>query len=185
MTMTKELVEWSYEKRCQKAVESLARNGFTAVYCPSGREAAEYIVAEAAEAATIGFGGSLSVADLGVAASMKEMGKELLMHSAPGLSPDERRSVMRRQLTCDLFLAGTNAVTLNGWLVNIDGNGNRVAALTFGPKKVLVVAGGQKVVADVPDAIRRIKSTVAPRKIATRLKLTTANAGCSSSASLS
>jgi L-lactate utilization protein LutB len=161
--MTRELVDWSHEMRCRKAVESLLKNGFTALYCPTGAEAAEYIVTEAAEAATIGFGGSLSIVDLGVAARLREMGKELLMHSAPGLTPEERRIVMRRQLTCDLFLTGTNALTIDGCLVNIDATGNRAAAMFFGPDKVIVVAGRNKIVnGDIDDAIRYIKGYASP-----------------------
>jgi len=91
------------------------------------------------------------------------MGKELLMHSAPGLATDERREIMRRQLTCDLFLTGTNAVTLSGCLVNIDATGNRVGSMLFGPKKVIVVAGRNKLVdGDVADAIKRIKEWSSP-----------------------
>ena len=75
----------------------------------------------------------------------------------------EKAAARLGQLTCDLFLTSTNAVTLTGVLVNLDMNGNRTNAMTFGPKKILVVAGAQKVVADVDAAIRRIKTYVAPR----------------------
>lgn len=163
MTLTQELVNWSYQQRCQRAVESLVKNGFTALYCPTALAASDYILAEAAEAGSIGFGGSLSVADLEVAAKLKEKGKELLMHSDPGLTPEERRTVMRRQLTCDLFLTGTNALTLTGCLVNIDATGNRAAAMFFGPQKVIVVAGRNKLVdGDIGDAVRRIKGCASP-----------------------
>ena len=163
MTLTQELVNWSYQQRCQRAVESLVKNGFTALYCPTALAASDYILAEAAEAGSIGFGGSLSVADLEVAAKLKEKGKELLMHSDPGLTPEERRTVMRRQLTSDLFLTGTNALTLTGCLVNIDATGNRAAAMFFGPQKVIVVAGRNKLVdGDIGDAVRRIKGCASP-----------------------
>jgi hypothetical protein len=104
MTQTEDLVNWSYGQKCEKAVGSLVRNGFTANFCPTREEARSYILAEAAEAVSVGFGGSLSVMDLDVAGNLKDMGKELLMHSAPGLTPEERRKIMRFQLTCDLFL---------------------------------------------------------------------------------
>jgi L-lactate utilization protein LutB len=163
MMQTKELVDWTCEQKCEKAVESLGRNGFTAVYCKTARQALEYIVREAEEADTIGFGGSLSVVDLSVADRLREMGKELLIHSVPGLTPEERLAVMRRQLTCDLFLTGTNAVTLSGSLVNIDASGNRVASMFFGPKKVIVVAGRNKLVdGDAEAAIKRIKDSSSP-----------------------
>jgi len=163
MSKTKELTEWASEQRCEKAVESLGRNGFAAVYCPTGQEAFDYIVSEAADAASVGFGGSLSVADLKVADRLREMGKELLNHSLPGLSLEERVEIMRRQLTCDLFLSGTNAVTLSGCLVNIDATGNRAGSMFFGPKKVIVVAGRNKLVdGDINAAIKRIKDCATP-----------------------
>ncbi len=163
MGMTKELVHWTYEQKCARAVESLGVNGFTALYCDTSRDAYDYIIREAAEAETVGFGGSMSVADLQVADRLRELGKELLLHSVPGLSPEEKLVVMRRQLTCDLFLTGTNAVTLSGWLVNIDGVGNRVGSMLFGPKKVIVVAGRNKLVdGDAHEAIRRIKGWATP-----------------------
>lgn len=163
MTLTQELVDWTYEQKCRKAVASLEKNGFTAVYCASGAEAFDYIVKEAESADSIGLGGSMSVVDLQVADRLREMGKELLNHSAPGLTPDERLETMRRQLTCDLFLAGTNALTLSGMLVNIDATGNRVGSMLFGPKKVIVVAGRNKLVeGGVEDAIRRVKEWSSP-----------------------
>ena len=163
MTQTQELTNWNYEQKCEKAVESLGKNGFTAVYCKTGRDAFDYIVREAEGAQTVGFGGSLSVASLRVADSFKDAGKELLNHSVPGLALEERLAIMRRQLTCDLFLTGTNAVTLSGFLVNIDASGNRVGSMFFGPKKVIVVAGRNKLVdGDINAAIKRIKERTAP-----------------------
>uniref|UniRef100_A0A831U1B5 Lactate utilization protein n=1 Tax=Geobacter metallireducens TaxID=28232 RepID=A0A831U1B5_GEOME len=163
MSLTTELVDWTYEQKCRKAVASLEKNGFTAVYCPSGQEAFDYIVAEAAEAGSVGFGGSMSVTDLKVIERLRETGKELLIHGAPGLSLEERLAIMRRQLTCDLFLTGTNALTLSGWLVNIDATGNRVGSMFFGPRKVIVVAGRNKIVdGGVQEAIARVKEWASP-----------------------
>jgi hypothetical protein len=163
MSLTTELVDWTHEQKCRKAVESLDKNGFTAVYCATDQEAFDYIVAEAAEAESVGFGGSMSVADLKVIDRIREMGKELLIHGAPGLSLEERVAIMRRQLTCDLFLTGTNAVTLSGWLVNIDATGNRVGSMIFGPRKVIVVAGRNKLVdGGVEEAIERVKEWASP-----------------------
>ena len=163
MSLTHELTQWTHEQKCEKAVEALGQNGFTAVYCRSSQEARDYIIKEAASAQSIGFGGSRTVVDLELQAKLSEQGKEILDHGAPGLSGEEKMATMRRQLTCDLFLAGTNVVTINGWLVNIDGNGNRVAALTFGPKKTIVVAGRNKLVdGDLAAAIHRVKNVAAP-----------------------
>jgi len=177
MSLTEELVLWTHEQKCRKAVESLVRNGFGAVYCPTPQEAFDCIVTEAAEAASIGFGGSMSIAGLQVEARLREQGKEILNHADPALSRDERIGVMRRQLTCDLFLSGTNALTLAGELVNIDATGNRVAAMVFGPRKVIVVAGRNKLVdGTVHDAIRRVKNWATPPN-AKRLNFKTPCAG--------
>ena len=163
MTLTRELVDWSYAEKCEKAVESLGKNGFTAVYCRTAGQAFDYIVKEAEGAETVGFGGSMSVADLKVADRLRELGKELLNHSVPGLAPEERVAIMRRQLTCDLFLSGANAVTLTGSLVSIDATGNRVGSMFFGPKKVIVVAGRNKLVdGDVAAAVKRVKDFTSP-----------------------
>ncbi|OAT86466.1 lactate utilization protein [Desulfotomaculum copahuensis] len=172
MSTLEELVNWNYEQKCLKAVEALNKNGFKAVYCRTRQEAFDYILKEAREAETIGFGGSLSVAALKVADALKEAGKKLHNHNTPGLTPEERLSVMRQQLTCDLFLTGANAVTLSGFLVNIDATGNRVGAMTFGPGKVIVVAGHNKLAADKEHALQRIKACAAPPN-AKRLNLNT------------
>ena len=163
MTLTQELTRWSHEQRCEKAVEALGQNGFIASYCRSAQEAADYIILHAEGAGSVGFGGSQTIVDLGVQAVFTEQGKEILNHGIPGLAPAEKMAIMRRQLTCDLFLTSANAITLSGWLVNIDGNGNRVAALTFGPAKTIVVAGRNKLVDGGLDAaIHRVKNIAAP-----------------------
>jgi len=163
MTQTQELVAWTHQQKCEKAVESLGKNGFAAVYCPTAASARDYILREATTAHTIGFGGSLSVADLGVIDELRGQGKELLIHGVPGLSLEERIAIMRRQLTCDLFLTGSNAVTLSGYLVNIDATGNRVGSMFFGPRQVIVVVGRNKLVdGDAQDAIKRVKDWASP-----------------------
>lgn len=157
-----ELVNWNFEQKCRKAVQALEKNGFTAVYCSTKQQAAEYILQEARDARTIGFGGSMSVAGLEVAGKLEEMRKELLDHGKPGLKPEARLEILRRQLTSDLFLTGTGALTLSGCLVNIDMTGNRVGSMFFGPQKVIVVAGRNKIVDNVEEAVQRIKRFAAP-----------------------
>jgi hypothetical protein len=161
---------WQLEQRGKRCVESLRKNGFDALFLADRDAVRERVLLECDKAASIGFGGSMSVAELGVQDALAGKGKRLLDH---GRVPAEERAATRlAQLTCDLFLSGTNAVTLNGCLVNMDMNGNRTNAMTFGPKKVVVVAGANKVVTDVAEGIRRIKSTAAPRN-AKRLQLST------------
>ena len=173
MGMTEELVSWSHEQKCLKAVASLEKNGFGVQYCRTQQEAFDYIVNESAGAATIGFGGSMTIVGLGVEAHLRDQGKEILNHGTPGLAIEERLAIMRRQLTCDLFLSGCNALTLSGELVNIDATGNRVAAMFFGPAKVIVVVGRNKLVdGTIQDAVERVKNWATPPN-AKRLKFNT------------
>lgn len=163
MGITEDLVNWTHEQKCRKAVAALDRNGFTALYCATPQDAAEYIIAAAADSVTVGFGGSMSIVALGVEQVLREQGKEILNHASSQFSRDERLEVMRRQLTCDLFLSGSNALTLNGELINIDATGNRVGAMLFGPRKVIVVAGRNKLVDGTPqDAIKRVREWATP-----------------------
>lgn len=163
MNTTSELVQWSHEQKCRKTVESLIRNDFTAHFCATSQDAYDYILAQASTVNSIGFGGSLTITGLAVEAPLREQGKQVFNHALPGLTRDERLQVMRNQLTCDLFLAGVNALTISGEIVNIDATGNRVAAQFFGPRSVILVAGRNKLVeGTVQDAIKRIKDRATP-----------------------
>ena len=163
MGITEELTDWCWEQKCRKAVVSLGTNDFTSVYCATPEEATRYILDAAADAVTIGFGGSMTISDLGVQQILAEQGKEILNHSNSGLSREQKMDIMRRQLTCDLFLCGSNAVTISGELINIDATGNRAASMFFGPRMVIVVAGRNKIVdGNAHDAIQRVKQWATP-----------------------
>jgi hypothetical protein len=110
----------------------------------------------------VGFGGSMTLRAIGALDRVRALGAEILDHNAPGLDQGRRLEILRSQLTCDLFLSSSNAVTLEGDIVNVDGNGNRVAALTFGPRKTIVVAGANKVVRDLDEALIRIETIASP-----------------------
>ncbi|MGE5544375.1 MAG: lactate utilization protein [Bacillota bacterium] len=156
---------WTYEQRSKKVVKALQKNGFEAVYCENREAARRNIIDEACHANTIGFGGSMTVQELQIESELAEMGKELLQHNRPGLTAEESLAIRHRQLSCDLFLTSTNAVTMGGQLVNVDGVGNRVGAMTFGPKKVIVAAGRNKIVEDLDAALKRIKAIATPANV--------------------
>jgi hypothetical protein len=96
-----------------------------------------------------------------VVETLQKQGKSILDHWAVS-NPEEALRVKRAQLTCDVFLSGANAITETGQIVNMDGGGNRVAALAFGPGKVIIVAGVNKIVPDIETAHRRIREVAAP-----------------------
>ena len=148
----------------KKAVEALKKNHFQACYCKKRRETLEKVLEQVPvpRGAVIGVGGSWTVAELGVLKELEARGHKILNHGKPGLSVEEKLKIQREQLTSDVFITGTNAITLDGQLVNVDGSGNRVAAMIFGPRKVVIVAGINKLVKDVEEGLKRIRQTAAP-----------------------
>jgi L-lactate utilization protein LutB len=154
--------EWHNAAIGCRVVEALKKNGFEAIYVPTREDAVTLVLDFIAPEMSVGLGGSATIKELGIPEQARAKGAVILGHGQSGLSPEERQDIRRRELVCDLFLSSTNAVTLDGSLVNVDGNGNRVAALTFGPKKVIVVAGVNKICNDVAAAFERIRTHAAP-----------------------
>ncbi|MGL4370254.1 MAG: LUD domain-containing protein, partial [Spirochaetota bacterium] len=118
---------WHNEAAAQRTVDALKKNGFNAVYIPDPEDAADEVMSHIAEGMSVGFGGSMTIQDLDIPRRAKAKGAVILDHNAPDIAPDEKLKVMRAQLSCDLFLCSSNALTVDGELVNIDGAGNRVA----------------------------------------------------------
>lgn len=132
---------------CLKAVEGLEKRGFEAVFVKTGAEAAALVMKEAEVAQSVGWGGSETVKALGLREKLVAAGKEIRDH----------------QLVMDLFLLSANAITADGRIVNIDGNGNRVAASINGPKRVIYLIGRNKIVdGGIDAAIARIKKFACP-----------------------
>jgi hypothetical protein len=112
---------------------------------------------------TVSWGGSVTLGETGIQeALLNYPGIEKLDPYAPGLSGEDAYEVRRQALLCDLFFTGSNAVTEDGHLVNLDGIGNRVTALNFGPRNVVVVVGRNKIVPGLEEAMQRIRNYVAP-----------------------
>ena len=151
------------DNRLETTAAALRRRGFVAECFATGAAAAARVSELAADAKSVGFGGSMTLAALGLAETLAAAGKEIWRHGDPKWRPEEKMDVMRRELTCDLFLTSANALTADGRLVNIDGNGNRVAASIFGPKRVVFVVGRNKIVdGGIDAAIDRIKREACP-----------------------
>ncbi len=165
-----EMQKWHRELLIRKTVDALRANFFEAKAFDDRQALTAEVLQSVGPGMTVGFGGSLTVRSLGLVDLVKERGATAIDHWQLGLSKEEIHDLRVRQLTCDLFLTGTNAVTEGGELVNMDGMGNRVNAMTFGPKKVIVIAGSNKIVADVHEGIERIKKVAAPMN-ARRLNL--------------
>ncbi|MFA6507419.1 MAG: lactate utilization protein [Treponemataceae bacterium] len=157
-----EVKRWQTDALGEAAVEALKKNDFDAVYFSNREQAVEFVLGFVKSGAEVGFGGSMTVAALGIKDKAKAKGAVTLDHGEAALTPEQKADYRRRQQLCDLFLCSTNALTLDGMLVNVDGNGNRTNAMTFGPKKVIVVAGVNKIVSDEDAANERIRRYAAP-----------------------
>lgn len=158
----REIHNWHNETIGLKVIEALKKNGFSAVYFKSGDEASEFIMNNVQKDDRVGFGGSMTIKKLGIQEKVKSFGGFVLDHGDSTLSPEEKMETMRGELLSDVFLCSSNAVTLNGELVNIDGVGNRIAAMTFGPKKVIVVVGINKICKNESSAFERLEQIAAP-----------------------
>ncbi|MCB2306503.1 lactate utilization protein [Clostridium estertheticum] len=145
-----------------KVVENLKRNDFSAIYFKTGVEASKFIMENIRKGDKVGFGGSMTVVKLGIQEKVASLGGVVLDHGDPTLSPDDKMETMRGELLSDVFICSSNAVTMDGELVNIDGVGNRIAAMTFGPKKVIVVVGVNKICKNESSAFERLEQIAAP-----------------------
>jgi len=155
-------LRWHHRQLMEKTAAALQKNGFSTALFDSCDEAVKFLLESSAESESIGFGGSMTLDKLDLPSRFAALGKTTLVHGQPGLTAEQRRGVMQQQLNCDLFLTSTNALTLNGQLVNVDATGNRVSSMFFGPKRVIVVAGVNKVSADLDSALARVKNVAAP-----------------------
>jgi L-lactate utilization protein LutB len=154
-----------YEIRNQKlgakVVKALRNRRFEAWYVDSPGEAVDKALSLIPKTDTVSWGGSTTVAELGIRQRLVKEGYQVLDRDT-AQSPEERMDIMRRALLCDTFLTGSNAISEDGQLVNVDGNGNRVAAMIFGPKQVIVVAGINKIAKTLEDARTRARNIAAP-----------------------
>jgi hypothetical protein len=150
-----------YQKLGPKVAAALKKHFFDAWYFDDAAEAVDMAVSLIPKDHLVSWGGSVTVAGLGMQERLAKEGYNLLDRDRAS-SPEERHELMRKALLCDTFLAGTNAISEDGQLVNIDGNGNRAAAMIFGPRQVIVLAGMNKVAKTLEDAIVRARTIAAP-----------------------
>lgn len=154
------------ERDLEATRQALMANRFEAVAVEDGEAARDLVIGgliPVSGAGSVAFGGSMTVAGSGIYAAVKKLpGLSVIDTLDHGVSREELLERRRQALLCDLFLTGTNAVTRDGRLVNLDMTGNRVGGLHFGPKKVIVVVGRNKIVDDLPAAIDRVKTVAAP-----------------------
>ncbi len=151
------------EKLAAHLIKQLTRRRMAASFAPTAAQAREEIVAMIPAGATVSRAGSMSLVEMGLWEALRaKAGVEILDPFAPGLSPEEAYALMRRGFLADFMIASSNALTMDGRLVNLDATGNRVAAMCFGPDKVILVVGLNKVAPDLEAALARVKHHAAP-----------------------
>ncbi len=154
--------EWWIEEKSRKTIEKLVAHDFRAIFVKTKEEGIQEIWKQITPGQKIGVGGSVTVRGLGILEKLEREGYTIYDHWKAGLSKEKSFEIRKSQTTSDLFLSSVNAITVNGELVNIDGIGNRVNAINFGPGKVVLVAGYNKIVDDIQDGIKRAKNVAAP-----------------------
>jgi len=157
-----DVYQWQAGVLGNRAVEALRRNNFDAAYFETQEDVVAAVLKFIKPGTTVGFGGSQTTRLLGLSQVVTEAGGIVLNHNAPDLLAEERIEIMRKQQVCDVFICSSNAITTNGYLCNLDGHGNRVSAMIFGPRKVIVIAGTNKICKDEAAAWDRIRAIAAP-----------------------
>lgn len=145
-------------------MEKLEANNMKPYFCKTADEAKKLVLSLVPNGATVTNGGSVTLNKLGIIDAVK--GREdvnYLDRSAPGLTAEEVKDIYKKAFFADVYLMSTNALTVNGELYNVDGNSNRVAALLYGPESVIVVCGVNKIVENLDEAVKRVKTIAAPK----------------------
>lgn len=150
-----------YEKRGKILVKNLQARHFEAYYCADKEAALKKALELIPEGSTVGWGGTMSCEQIGLMQAL-HAGNYRPMDRDLAKTPEEREQMMRDMLLCDVFLTSANGMSLDGQMVNIDGTGNRVAAIVYGPKSIIVVAGMNKVEDTLEAAVNRARTVAAP-----------------------
>lgn len=150
-----------YEKRAEQLIKNLHARQFDAWYCADKEEALSKALELIPEGASVGWGGATSAVQIGLMDRLRNGNYRAIDRDRTG-TPEERKAAMKQCLLADVFVSGANAISMDGQMVNIDGVGNRVAALVYGPESVIVIAGMNKVADSLEDAVRRARTVAAP-----------------------
>jgi L-lactate utilization protein LutB len=155
-------VKFVVDARIKRTMENLEKNNISAYRVETEAEALKKIGELVPEGSTIGLGGSMTLFEIGAVDFIRKGNYEVLDRYKEGLTPAEMKEIFRKGFFADAFLTSSNAVTESGELYNVDGTGNRVAAMLYGPDRVIVVVGINKLVKDIDEAILRTEETAAP-----------------------
>lgn len=150
-----------YENVAATIIQNLNNRQMNGYYCPDKESAVQKVLELIPAGASIGWGGSQTLMETGILQAVGN-GSYRVIDRDKAVTPEEQKQVYGQIFGCDYFLMSTNAITLEGELVNVDGRGNRVSFLCYGPEHVIVVAGMNKIVTDTDAGIKRTRNIAAP-----------------------
>jgi hypothetical protein len=166
--VTQNPVDWNrfrkdyYRTVGATVIKALATNGFQASYAETREEAVNAVLSLVPEGASVGIPGSVTIRELGLPEILEARGNRIVQHWDPALLPEDRAHRLNDELSSDVFLTSSNAITLAGELVNIDGTGNRVAGMAWAKNRICFVIGINKVSRDLESALQRIRDWATP-----------------------
>ena len=150
------------ERLAAQLIKHLNRRNMGAYYCPTGEDAVNKVSELIADGSSVTWGGTMTVRDLGIPEALNRRGTLDVLDRDLVETPEEKLAMYLKAFSVDVYLTSANAISEDGVIVNIDGNGNRVAAITWGPKKVIFVIGLNKVAQTVEAALARARGTASP-----------------------
>ena len=154
------------ERLAERMIKNLNRRNMEAFYCKTSEEAIQKVLELIPDGSSITWGGSMTIRDMGIPDALRKKGKYEVLDRDLVEGNEEKVQMYVRAFTTDVYLSSANAISEDGVIVNIDGNGNRVAAITWGPKKVIFIIGLNKVAQTVEAALARARSTASPTNAA-------------------
>lgn len=157
--------QWYHEFQAERTIKALKKNNFDAKYFSKASEALAELWKMIPEGATVGVGGSLTLNQVDLANEIQKRPVKFLNPFAKGLSMEEGDKIRREIFSADVFIASSNAVTEDGKLFNIDATGNRVGPMIYGPKKVILLCGVNKIVKDLAEAQKKVQEWTAPMNV--------------------
>lgn len=151
-----------YEHQAHTIIKNLKLRQIEAFYCSTTAEAKEKALSYLSDGSTVGYGGSMTLEETGIMSALRSNKQIQLLDRSTCNGPDELKQLFREAFSSNVYYMSTNAITINGELVNIDGTGNRVASLIYGPDKVVIIAGMNKVATSVEEAVTRVRNVASP-----------------------
>lgn len=151
------------QERIKKTIENFKSNNIEAYFVNTKEEALALVETMLKKGETVGCGGSMTLKDMGVRELLANGDYDYIDTSAPDITVEEKFDRFRKCFFADTYLSSANAITENGEIYNVDGNSNRASAIMFGPKRVIIVAGVNKLVKDFDEAVKRVKTVAAPK----------------------